>query len=308
MTRTSNPIKIDSKGIAQEFLNLFDTFLFDCDGVIWLGGDLLPNVKETLDMLTNLGKQLIFVTNNSTKSRVSYVKKFASFGISITKDQIFTSGYASSLYIRDYLKLTPGKDKIWVFGEGGIIEELNLMGFETLGGNDPRLDEPFDPQTCPFLVNELDKDVKCVVTGLDTKINYHRLSVTLQYLQQSSVHFVATNIDSTFPRKGLKLPGAGSMIQSLIYSSERTPEICGKPNLNKLSAIISTKNLNKDMCCMVGDRLNTDIKFGVDGGLGGTLLVLTGIETEENALDPNGPYQRPKFYANKLGDLYELLR
>lgn len=75
------------------------------------------------------------------------------------------------------------------------------MGFDTSGGNDPRLDEPFDVATSPFLKDGLDDQVKCVIAGLDTKINYHRLAITLQYLRKPEVHFVATNIDSTFPQK-----------------------------------------------------------------------------------------------------------
>lgn len=306
MTLTG-PIKIKSKAVAQEFLDSFDTFLFDCDGVLWLGSHLLPSIKETLKLLTDLGKKLIFVTNNSTKSRAAYTKKFAGFGIEVSEDQIFTSGYASAVYVRDFLKLQPGKDKVWVFGESGISEELSLMGYESLGGGDPRLDETFDFKTSPFLVNGLDPDVHCVVAGLDTKVNYHRLAVSLQYLQkEDSVHFVGTNVDSTFPQKGFIFPGAGSTIASLACSSGRTPVYCGKPNINMLNTIVSAKNLDKSKCCMVGDRLNTDIRFGVEGSLGGTLLVLTGIETEERALEEDGDHPQPKYYAEKLGDVYEL--
>ncbi|KAF4004425.1 Haloacid dehalogenase-like hydrolase family protein, partial [Saccharomyces cerevisiae] len=151
------PIKITNKEIAQEFLDKYDTFLFDCDGVLWLGSQALPYTLEILNLLKQLGKQLIFVTNNSTKSRLAYTKKFASFGIDVKEEQIFTSGYASAVYIRDFLKLQPGKDKVWVFGESGIGEELKLMGYESLGGADSRLDTPFDAAKSPFLVNGLDK-------------------------------------------------------------------------------------------------------------------------------------------------------
>ncbi|QLL32521.1 hypothetical protein HG536_0D00430 [Torulaspora globosa] len=304
---TDGPMKIDSKAVAQEFLDSFDTFLFDCDGVLWLGTHLLPSIRETLELLNSLGKQLVFVTNNSTKSRAAYTKKFASFGISVREDQIFTSGYASAVYVRDFLKLEPGTDKVWVFGESGISEELGLMGYECLGGSDPRLDEPFDHKSSPFLVDGLDPAVRCVVAGLDSKINYHRLAVSLQYLQKGDqVHFVGTNVDSTFPQKGFIFPGAGSCIASLACASGRTPTYCGKPNMNMLNTIVSAKKLDRSRCCMVGDRLNTDIKFGVEGELGGTLLVLTGIETEERALEVSQEHPNPRYYAEKLGDVYEL--
>lgn len=306
---TSIPIKIDNKKISEEFLNQFDSFLFDCDGVLWLGNHLLPNTIEYLDMLAELGKQVFFVTNNSTKSRKSYVKKFETLGITVNEEQIFSSGYASALYVRDFLKLKPGEDKIWVFGETGIKEELESMGYEVLGCNDPRLNTDFDATTSPFFVEGIDPKVRAVIAGLDTKINYHKLAVTMQYLQHDNVEFIGTNVDSTFPQKGLHLPGTGSMVESIAFSSGRRPTYCGKPNLNMLNAIITAKELEKEKTCMVGDRLNTDIRFGVEGKLGGTLLVLSGIETEETILAlPSDSTSKPKYYAENLGKIYKLMR
>lgn len=54
---------------------------------------------------------------------------------------------------------------------------------------------------------------------------------------------------------------------------------------------------------MIGDRLNTDMKFGRDGGLD-TMLVLTGIETENNVKQLSKE-DAPTYYIEKLGDVYE---
>ncbi|CAL9733197.1 4-nitrophenylphosphatase [Monosporozyma servazzii] len=310
MTTSPAPAKITTKDEGNAFFDKFDTFLFDCDGVLWLGNYLLPNTIEFLNKLESLGKQVFFVTNNSTKSRATYKKKFASFGIDVKIEQIFTSGYASAIYVRDFLKLQPGKDKIWVLGESGIGEELATMGFEHLGGTDPRLNEPFNPNESPFLKDGLDPNVRAVVAGLDHDINYHRLAITLQYLREGEdkVKFIGTNIDSTFPQKDHILPGAGSIIASVACSSGRTPIYCGKPNMNMLNSIVSAAKLDKSRVCMVGDRLNTDIRFGHEGNLGGTLLVLSGIETEERALAITEEYPRPTYYVGKLGDIYDLTK
>ena len=96
------------------------------------------------------------------------------------------------------------------------------------------------------------------------------------------------------------------MVESIAFSSGRRPAYCGKPNMNMLNTIVSAFNLEKSKCCMVGDRLNTDMKFGVEGKLGGTLLVLSGIETEERALEISEEHVNPKFFAEKLGDIYQL--
>ena len=51
----------------------------------------------------------------------------------------------------------------------------------------------------------------------------------------------------------------------------------------------------------VGDRLDTDILFGKDGGLR-TLLVLSGVTDEETLKSPENTIQ-PDYYTSKLADL-----
>ena len=53
------------------------------------------------------------------------------------------------------------------------------------------------------------------------------------------------------------------------------PVALGKPSQAMMDAIEGKFKLNRSRTCMVGDRLNTDILFGQNGGLA-TLLVLTG--------------------------------
>ena len=68
-----------SQGLA--LLERVKTFVFDCDGVIWRGEAVIDGVPETLDLLRAHGKRLVFLTNNSTKSREGYRAKFESLGI-----------------------------------------------------------------------------------------------------------------------------------------------------------------------------------------------------------------------------------
>ncbi|CAG8890364.1 unnamed protein product [Penicillium egyptiacum] len=51
---------------------------------------------------------------------------------------------------------------------------------------------------------------------------------------------------------------------------------------------------------MVGVRANTDVRFGLESQLGGTLAVLTGVSSKEDFLD--GPI-RPMAYLDKLSDI-----
>lgn len=301
--------KITSKAQVEKLLDSYDYFLFDCDGVLWLGDHLIPDVPETLDLLRAKQKELIFVTNNSTKSRQDYVHKFEKLGINgVEKKDLFGSSYASAIYVEKILKL-PKNKKVFVLGEAGIEKELQELGYETVGGTDPNLLKngvEFDPND-PQLQN-LDSDVGAVVVGLCLSVNYLKFSVTMQYLLNKDIPFIATNIDSTFPSKGKLLVGAGLIIKTMECASGRQPDaVCGKPNQGMLNAVKAdrpelAKNTSRGL--MIGDRLNTDMKFGRDGGLD-TLLVLTGIETEETVLAED---VKPTYYADKLSVLYELTK
>ncbi|OMO64665.1 HAD-superfamily hydrolase, subfamily IIA [Corchorus olitorius] len=68
--------------------------------VIWKGDKLIDGVPQTLDVLRSMGKKLVFVTNNSTKSRSQYAHKFTSLGLSVTQDEIFSSSFAAAMYLK----------------------------------------------------------------------------------------------------------------------------------------------------------------------------------------------------------------
>lgn len=304
-------LKINNKEKVKLLLSKYDYFIFDCDGVLWLGDHLLPFVIETLDLLRENDKKIFFVTNNSTKSRSTYFQKFQKLGFQgITKGEIFCSSYAVAIYLDNILKL-PKDKKVWVLGESGLEEELKGVGYTTLGGTDPLLiADGVHFSSDHACLRDLDSEVGAVVAGLCLNVNYLKLSATLQYLlkDNKSIPFIATNIDSTFPMKDKLLIGAGSIVECVAFASGRQPlAVCGKPNQSLMDAIKS-KNpglaANPSRGLMIGDRLNTDMKFGRDGGLD-TLLVLTGIETEESVLGQPTELA-PTYYADKLGSMYEL--
>jgi len=282
-------------------LDRFDVFLFDCDGVLWQGDKLLPRIVETLNMLREKGKQIVFVTNNSTKSRRAYKKKLDSLGIPAEVNEIFGSAYSSAVYISRVIKLPPTK-KVYVIGEAGIEEELASENISFFGGTDPTENSPMSAEDYNNFLP--DPEVGVVLCGLDHGINYRKLARAYQFLQNPDTLFLATNIDSTFPTHGRLFPGAGSMSAPLTYMVKRSPLSLGKPSQAMMDAIEGKFQFDRKRTCMVGDRLDTDIKFGIEGGLGGTLAVLTGVAKEQDLLDPNAEVT-PEVYLDKLCDLLE---
>ncbi|KTW31064.1 4-nitrophenylphosphatase [Pneumocystis jirovecii RU7] len=287
-----------TKSDYQNFLSEFDTFLFDCDGVLWKGTKLLPNVPETLNFIRSKGKNIAFVTNNSSKPREEYQKKFINLGFKVELNEIFSSSYSAALYLKNIVKF-PKEKKVYILGEEGVEKELDRQGIKYIGGTDPV--ERKDIKIEDFENLNLDPSVGAVLCGLDLHINYLKYSKAFNYLQNKNTLFLVTNSDSTYPTSGGLFPGAGSCSAPLSCASGREPIFLGKPNLEMLQAIESEFKFDKSKTCFIGDRIDTDILFAKNSGIK-SCLVLTGISKEDDILK-NTLDIIPDYYIKTLGDL-----
>nr|XP_016433186.1 PREDICTED: phosphoglycolate phosphatase 1B, chloroplastic-like [Nicotiana tabacum] len=262
-----------------ELIDSVETFIFDCDGVIWKGDKLIDGVPETLDLLREKGKRLVFVTNNSTKSRKQYGKKFETLGLSVSEEEIFASSFAAAAYLKsiDF----PKDKKVYVVGEEGILKELELAGIQHIGGPE---DGDKKIELKPGYMMEQDKDVGAVVVGFDRYFNYHKIH---------KLHCCCSVAS-----------GGGSMVGAILGSTKREPLVVGKPSTFMMDYLANEFNIQKSQICMVGDRLDTDILFGQNGGCK-TLLVLSGVTSLSMLQDPKNSIQ-PDFYANKISDFLSI--
>ncbi|KAI6112387.1 HAD-like domain-containing protein [Pisolithus croceorrhizus] len=245
------------------------------------------------------GKRLLFVTNNATKSRRSYKTKFDQLGIEAHVDEIYGSAYAAAVYISSVMKL-PKDKKVYVIGMSGLEEELRNEGVSYVGGTDPA-----DCTLESFSLADFtpDPDVAAVLCGLDTAINYTKLSKAFHYLHRGpSCQFLVTSEDSTIPSTHGLLPGIGAVSALLRFALNRDPLSVGKPAKTMLDCIQAKVHFDPKRTIMIGDRLNTDILFGQTGGLA-TLLVLTGVTSEENITGPNASTIVPDYVTPSIADL-----
>ncbi|QCE12453.1 phosphoglycolate phosphatase 1B, chloroplastic-like [Vigna unguiculata] len=286
---------------ADELIDSVETFIFDCDGVIWKGDKLIGGVPETLDLLRSKGKRLVFVTNNSTKSRKQYGKKFETLGLNVGEEEIFASSFAAAAYLKsiDF----PKDKKVYVIGEEGILKELELAGYQYLGGPE---DGGKKIELKPGFLMEHDEDVGAVVVGFDRYFNYYKIQYgTLCIRENPGCLFIATNRDAvTHLTDAQEWAGGGSMVGALSGSTQREPLVVGKPSTFMMDYLANEFGISKSQICMVGDRLDTDILFGQNGGCK-TLLVLSGVTTLPMLQSPNNAIQ-PDFYTNKISDFLTL--
>ena len=246
---------------------------------------------------------MVFVTNNSTKSRADYQKKLTSMGIPSSVDEIFASAYSSAIYIARILKLPPPKNKVFVLGESGIETELKSEGIEFIGGADPAYRRDITAEDYKGIADGslLDDNVGIVLAGLDFHVNYLKLSHAYHYLARGA-KFLATNLDSTLPNNHAFFPGAGSISIPLVNMTGQQPTALGKPSQAMMDSIEGKFQFDRKRTCMVGDRLDTDIRFGIEGKLGGTLAVLTGVSKKDEWEAEEAPVI-PAYYVEKLSDL-----
>lgn len=221
--------------------------------------------------------------------------------MSVSEEEIFASSFAAAAYLKsiDF----PKDKKVYVVGEEGILKELELAGIQHIGGPE---DGDKKIELKPGYMMEQDKDVGAVVVGFDRYFNYHKIQyATLCIRENPGCLFIATNRDAvTHLTDAQEWAGGGSMVGAILGSTKREPLVVGKPSTFMMDYLANEFNIQKSQICMVGDRLDTDILFGQNGGCK-TLLVLSGVTSVSMLQDPKNSIQ-PDFYANKISDFLSI--
>lgn len=233
-----------------------EMFLLDMDGTLYLGDELIDGSRDFLETIRQKNKKLVFLTNNSSKSKRMYIDKLRWLGVDATMEEIFTSGEATMLYLR---KENPSA-RVFLLGTQALEREFEEAGFE--------------------LIRERGKEVDYVVLGFDTTLTYAKLWAACEYLADG-VPYIATHPDFNCPLPGGRfMPDAGAMAALIEASTGKTPKVIGKPNKDVVESIAAKFGCEKEAMVMVGDRLYTDIQTGLNAGIT-TVLVYSGETTEE---------------------------
>jgi 4-nitrophenyl phosphatase len=255
-------------------------FVFDMDGVFYLGGQVLPGVSELLDALTIRGIRYVLATNNSTATPQLYVEKLAGMGIDVPESSILTSSMATADFLKSEL---PPKAGIYVVGSQALRSQLFT-------------DTSFEP------VQFGEREPDAVVVGLDVGFTYEKLRIAAAAIR-SGAKFVATNADATLPTEHGLVPGSGSIVAAIAAASSAMPVVIGKPEPLLIQMAVRHLGVQPSEAVMVGDRLDTDIIAGNRAGLL-TVLVLTGVSNRQEI--PSSPVL-PDLVFNDLPALLESL-
>lgn len=252
-------------------------FIFDLDGTVYLGNKLIEGALETIQYLRTNGHKVVFFTNKSISTRQDYVQKLNHLGIEVTLENVVNSNYITAKYLKRHM--IPS-DAVYVIGEEALLEELREEGIR---------------------VTKDSSEANYIVLGWDRAFNYEKLNNAYQAWVKNNAVIIATNPDRTCPVIGGQLPDCASMIGAMEGATGKSVDlIMGKPS--KLAAEFVVKEileLSPQHCYMVGDRLETDIKMGIENGLN-TILVLTGIATIDMV---KASAEKPTYILESIKDI-----
>eukprot|EP00300_Choanocystis_sp_HF-7_P005075 c13872_g1_i4.p1 GENE.c13872_g1_i4~~c13872_g1_i4.p1 ORF type:complete len:176 (+),score=43.37 c13872_g1_i4:534-1061(+) len=158
------------------------------------------------------------------------------------------------------------------------------MGFKTVGESHHTLPAISVVEFAAQV--QTDPEIGAVVVGLDPRFTFFKLAYASSCLLNPDCLFIATNPDHQVPvgEPARLLPGNGSLVAAVSVASLREPDIIvGKPNPTGMELILETHKLDPKKVLMVGDRLDTDISFGINAGTD-TMVVLTGVTKMSDAI------------------------
>lgn len=255
-------------------------FVFDTDGTIYLGNDLINGAKELFNYFDKNNIKFYFLTNNSSKTSKLYFEKLFRLGINnIKEEQIITSGDITI----DYIKKIKKKPRIYLVGTKELEGQFRNSGIN--------------------LIVEMNENIDFVVVGFDTSFEYRKAMIACKYISKG-IPFIATNKDIKCPIGDEEfIPDCGSIVKMIEAVTNIKPKFIGKPSKKTVDYLLNKANVPKSKIAIVGDRLYTDIAMGFNNGIC-SILVLSG-ETKMRNLKNSKIV--PDFIFDNVYKMYEKL-
>ena len=247
------------------------SYLLDMDGVIVRGNEIVPGADAFLGRLRRRQIRFLILTNNPQYTPVDLQHRLQRLGIEVAADHIYTSALATA----QFLKWQKPNGTAFVLGESGLTEALH---------------------DCGYVLTDLEPDY--VVLGETTSYNYSQITQAVR-LVQAGARFIATNPDPSGPGEGGLIPACGAVAALIQAASGVPPYFIGKPNPLMMRSALRFLNEHSENAIMVGDRMDTDVRVGIESGLE-TVLVLSGVSRREDV--GRYPY-RPTRVAESVAEL-----
>ncbi|MFP7364371.1 HAD-IIA family hydrolase [Corynebacterium callunae] len=247
------------------------SYLTDMDGVLIKEGEMIPGADRFLQALTNNNIEFMVLTNNSIFTPRDLSARLRSSGLDIPPERIWTSATATAHFLKAQVK----EGTAYVVGESGLTTALHTAGWILT-----------------------DSHPEFVVLGETRTYSFEAITTAINLILQGA-RFICTNPDVTGPSPQGILPATGSVAALITAATGAEPYYIGKPNPVMMRSALNNIRAHSENTVMIGDRMDTDIKSGLEAGLR-TVLVRSGIS--DDAEIRRYPF-RPTRVANSIADL-----
>ncbi|GAA4865445.1 HAD-IIA family hydrolase [Saccharopolyspora rosea] len=262
--------------MSATLLDGHDVVLFDLDGTVYRGGELVSGALEAVGEVHQQDVAVRYVTNNASKTDRDVAQHLTKLGLPAQPEEVSTSAQAGAAMLADQL---PRAAKVLVVGSSALESEVDNVGLVP--------------------VRSYGDDPVAVVQGHSTETTWRDLAEACLAIRAGAL-WVACNGDRTLPTERGELPGNGAMVAALQAATGKDPQVAGKPERPLLQRAVASAHAGSPL--MVGDRLDTDIAGAVNAGMP-SLLVLTGVSTAAELLGAP-PELRPGHVAADLRALH----
>lgn len=247
------------------------SYLIDMDGVIVRGNEIIPGADAFLERLHERQIKFLILTNNPMYTPIDLQHRLQRLGVDVATDHIYTSALATARF----LQWQKPNGTAFVLGESGLTEALHDAG---------------------YVITDHRPDY--VVLGETKSYSYSRITQAVR-LVMAGARFIATNPDPSGPGDDGLVPACGAVAALIQTATGVSPYYMGKPNPLMMRSALRFLNEHSENTTMVGDRMETDIRAGIESGLE-TVLVLTGISRPEDV--DRFPY-RPTRVVGSVAEL-----
>lgn len=252
----------------------YSVFIFDIDGVLWSHEQLVEGSIQTLNYLEDRGKQLFFISNNSTYSVETIRSKLEKNGYNARSEQILCTSFTIPLYLK---QLKPSISTVLSFGGQEFQSQLKMSGLEVIDINSLAECNTTDSE---FYTLEINHSIEAVVMALDRKFNFMKFHYAAKCISNGAI-LISPHRDSFITLNSRKFPAIASFLAMFETCCDVSSHVIGKPHPFSLEYILSTFNFLPQECLIIGDRLEYDIKQAQLKGID-SLFVLSGEQCEHD--------------------------
>lgn len=247
-------------------------FALDMDGTLYKGENPIPGAKEFVAELERRGIPYRYLTNNSSHPCSFFAARLRRLGFDEDGRNVLSSTVATARFI----KAEREGAKVYAIATPEVEAELESLGVDLVG----------------------EEEADTVLLTFDTTVDYRKLNAGY-HLMLRGAELVATHPDDLCPTESSYDVDIGPFIRLFESLTGAKATVVGKPSRRMLEMAGAEMGIDPSDVVMVGDRLSTDIRMGMDAGTR-TVLVMSG-ETDRAMLDASDV--RPTYVVDSVADI-----